>query len=346
MPFSSLKEFDNHEAVIYTTDRASGLKAFIAIHNTHLGPATGGTRFWHYATEEEGLSDALRLSRAMTYKCALADVPFGGGKGVILADAKLLKSPALFLAYAKKINLLGGKFTTGEDVGLAQTDIKVMSKASQFINGASVKGGSLDYWAVKGIFQALRAGLQCVFGSDNLEDRTFAIKGLGKIGLGLCGKIIKAGGKITAADVSPEAIKHAKKLYPNIKIVKPDDIYKQETDVFCPCALSGDLNAKNIHELNCRLVCGGANNQLSCDIDGKTLHKLKILYIPDYVANAGGLIRAVAERTRHGFSENWISEKVSNIYHTVSQIIQLSKTMDLPASEVADNLARKKLKLT
>jgi leucine dehydrogenase len=185
MNISSLPEFDGHESVHFIADKISGLRSFIAIHNTNRGPATGGTRYWHYENEREALRDALKLSRAMTYKCALADVPFGGGKAVILANKKP-KTKALFEAYARGVNLLGGHFTTGEDVGIAEHDLRVMQKESKYINGRPGLAGELGPWAALGVFSAMQAALKAVFGNFEFRGKTFAVKGIGKVGGGLC----------------------------------------------------------------------------------------------------------------------------------------------------------------
>ncbi|MEK7094396.1 MAG: Glu/Leu/Phe/Val dehydrogenase dimerization domain-containing protein, partial [Patescibacteria group bacterium] len=229
-------EFDNHEEVLFFSDKKSGLRSFIAIHSTVLGPATGGTRCFHYRSELDALKDALRLSRSMTYKCALARVPFGGGKGVILLRADQKKTSALIAAYAKKVNTLDGRFSTGEDVGLTEHDVSVMEKVSPYINGPRASG-ELGSWAALGVFMAMKSALKELFDSSSFEYRTFAIKGVGKVGSELCDLINKNGGQIVVADIDPAVIKRIKKNYPGIKIVSPRTIHRERVDVYAPCAM-------------------------------------------------------------------------------------------------------------
>ena len=338
MNITSLPEFDGHESVTFLHDRAAGLRSFIAIHNTNLGPATGGTRYAHYASEEEALKDALNLSRAMTYKCALADVPYGGGKGVIMANRKP-KTKVLVAAYARGVNILGGRFTTGEDVGITEHDLRVMQKESKYVNGRPGLAGELGPWAALGVFSAMRAALKAIFGDSRIEGKTFAVKGLGKVGSELCAHIGKEGGTIMAADIDPLAIRRAKARFPKIKIVSPKEIPFVKADVFAPCAMGGDFTAETIKKLKCAIVCGGANNQLTSREDGTRLHKRGILYVPDYVANAGGLINVAGEMRKNGYHRAWVERKVLGIRNTVSEIIELSHATKKPMHEVADRLA-------
>ncbi len=342
--FSEFKEFDNHELLIHFNDKDTGLKGFIAIHNTTLGTATGGTRYRIYQTEEDALKDVLRLSQAMTYKCALADVPFGGGKAVIMADPRQTKNEEILFAYARKINFLKGSFTTGEDAGLNDEDVKVLSKVSPYINGASCGQEGLSFWAAKGVYEAMRAGLKFKWHADSFANKTIAIKGLGKLGFALCGLLVESGANVIAADIDLETAARALKKYPNIKITDAQTIHKQEVDIFSPCALGNDITPKTIEELKCGMVCGGANNQLADKECGQRLHERGILYIPDYVANAGGLIRAVADMTvKGGDVHNWVEAKVKNIYVTSTVIIYESIKNNLSTSDVANRLALEKL---
>lgn len=339
LDFRRLPEFDGHELVLTETDEKSGLKAFIAIHNTNLGPATGGTRYWLYDSEEEALRDALRLSRAMSYKCALAGVPYGGGKGVILAHPQKPKTKELIRAYARCIDKLQGRLYTGEDVGIDPDDVRVMLEITPFIIGKPGVAGDPSPWAALGVFYAIRAALKSVFGSEDISGRSFAVKGLGKCGLELARLLSEQGGEILGADINQEKIKKAKELLPKIKIVSPEEIHRQKVDLFAPCALSGDLNQKTISELRCKIVCGSANNQLSTIEDGSRLHEASILYIPDYLANAGGLVNVVAELAPGGYNKSWVEMKTEGIEATAQKIIDLSKKEMRPTSEISDGLA-------
>jgi len=333
-----IPEFHDHEAVVYLNDKKSGLRGFIGIHNTNLGPAAGGTRYWHYTSEKDALRDAMRLSRAMTYKCALARVPHGGAKGVIMANSHH-RASELFTAYAKRVNLLRGTFSTGEDVGLTPEHLRVLEKNSPYIIGRERFAGNPSPWAAKGVFHAMRAALETTFGTDEIAGRTFAIKGLGKVGTVLCGMLYERGGRIIGADIDAARVKSVKRKYPKVEIVSPKDIHHQRVDVFAPCALGDEFSKKTIPQLRCQVVCGGANNQLTTPEDGNRLHSWGILYVPDYLANGGGLINVVAELDKRGYSRKRVERKVQGIYGTAKEIIQRSRGENKPTSEVADRLA-------
>ena len=341
MDITNLPEFDDHELVSFISDAKTGLRGFIAIHNTTRGPATGGTRYWHYASDKEALKDVLRLSRAMTYKCALADVPYGGGKAIIVSTNHTLKNEKFLSAYAKKLNLLKGTFYTGEDVGVGQKDIDCLSKHSPYIIGCRKLAGDPGPWAALGVFNAICATLKEVFGDEDLHDRRIAIQGLGKVGFGLACLLHASGAKIVAADLRAEVTQAAQRKLKNIKIVSSREIHKQKVDVYSPNALGAVLNEHTVNELRCSIICGGANNQLKSDYYGNALYQLGILYIPDYVANAGGLINVVAELDQKGYSRERVLKKVTAIKKTVHKIITLSKAKGKPTNEIADALARK-----
>lgn len=342
LEIEKLSEFDNHELVSYFYDKPSGLKGFVAIHNTKLGPALGATRFWHYESDELALKDALKLSRGMAYKCALAKLPYGGGKGVIMADKKMTKTPEMIKAYAKFIDSLKGKFYTGQDVGMAKEDVKVMAEVTPYIIGKIPnKSDDPPYWTALGVFSAALAGLEEINGVPQVRNTTFAIKGLGNVGSALCKMILENGGSVVAADIDPAKVKLAKKKFPGIKIVSPSVIHKQEVDIFSPCALGGCLHQNNIPELKCKVVCGGANNQLTTPEDGARLYRRKILYIPDYLANSGGLINVAAELRPGGYSRTWVERKCKQIQTTTKKIISLSRRYNKPTNVVADRLAEK-----
>lgn len=334
----SLPEFNNHKMVSYFYDNKTGLKGFISIHNTNLGCATGGTRYFEYESEEDALRDALRLSMAMTYKCALADVNYGGGKAVIIKNGRP-KNEDYLKMYAEKINLLNGNFTTGEDVGMSEKDIETLSKTSKFILGKPGVAGDPSPWASLGVYHSIRAALKSVFGNDEIKGKTFAVKGLGKVGFELCRLLYENGGNVIAADINPKAVKEAAKKLSKIKIVNTKEIHKEKADVYSPCALGKEFSYKTIRELKCKVVCGGANNQLVSPFDGETLYKKNILYIPDYLANGGGLINVVAELDEGGYSREKVLKKVENIYNTATKVIELSKKKKKPTNYVADEMA-------
>ncbi len=339
LDIANLPEFDNHEAVVYAVDEKVGLRSFIAIHNTNLGPATGGTRYWNYISEEEALRDALRLSQAMTYKCALSRVPYGGGKGVIIGNSHNPRKRHLFAAYAQRVNILNGSFYTGEDVGLTADNLRVLEKESKFVIGRERIAGNPSPWAARGVYYAILAALQAVFGDSEISGRMFSIKGVGKVGSVLCGLLYERGGKVHVADIAPEKVKSIKRKYPRVEVVKSSEIHKQKVDVYAPCALGGEFNKKTIPQLRSQIICGGANNQLASQEDGERLHSWDILYVPDYLANAGGLINVVAELDKRGYSRRRVEKKVRGIRTTAKKIIELSVKQRKPTSYVADRLA-------
>ena len=336
---TSLPEFDDHELVAFFEDKRTGLRSFVAIHNTNLGPATGGTRYWNYRSEREALRDALRLSQAMTYKCALARVPHGGGKGVIMANSHDPRKRRFLTAYAKRINLFNGSFTTGEDVGINVDDIKLMLRHSPFVNGKPNIAGDLSPWAALGVFSAMQGALESMYGSADFEGRTVAIKGIGKLGAELCLLLHKQGARIIVADIDRARVKMIKRRFPGVAVVSPADIARKKADIYAPCALGDEFDKKTIPQLRAKIVCGGANNQLASKEDGERLHSWGILYVPDYLANAGGLINVVAELDKHGYSRRRVAKKVRAIRQTTKKIIALSRAHNKPTSEVADRLA-------
>lgn len=339
--FEHLPEFDNHKLVSFFYDKATKLRGFIAVHNTKQGVAVGGTRYWNYSSETEALADALKLSKAMTYKCALAGVPYGGGKGVIIADASQPNKQKLLVAYAKRINMLNGTFYTGEDVGIDQNDISVLEKDSKFIIGRPGVAGDPSPWAALGVFYALKAGLEFLFGSSGTQGRTFAIKGLGKVGEELCRLLYENGGNIIAADIDKKRLRETKTKFPKMRIVSTAAIHKQKVDVYCPCALGDEFTKATIPQLRCKMICGGANNQLGSLEAGELLHRRNILYIPDYLANAGGLINVVAEFEKNGYNKEQVEARIRNIEKTAKKILKLSEKSKKPTSQVADDLAMK-----
>ena len=341
-----LAEFDGHPFVARITDPGTGLRGFIAIHDTTLGPAVGGTRYYPYRSEEEALKDALRLSRAMTYKCAVAGVPYGGGKAVLVAPkgAGTKKSEAYLAAYARRLKFLNGNFYTGEDVGMIERDIEVLASHSNAIVGRPAVGGLPAQFAALSVFRALETALQEETGSASLLRKTVAIKGLGNVGMDLAGLLHDAGASLVAADVDEARVREAKKKFPDIRIVSPARIHREAVDIYAPCALGGEFTPSTVRQLGAKIVCGAANNQLANDKMGAALAKRGVLYIPDYVANAGGLISVVDELNVAGYSEARVRERIGNMRSTVSRIIRDAKAKKLPTSVVADELVREKLR--
>lgn len=338
----SWPDFDRHEAVYLLSDPELGDFGWIAIHRRNpASPSFGATRLWSYASLEEALKDALRLSKMMSYKAALAGLPCGGGKGVIVwpagAASPELKTK-LLLAYARAVNELDGGFITGADVGLTTTDLLRMKNSTPHLVGFK---GDPTYFTGVGLGAALAVALQYQFGSPELAERTFAIQGLGKVGLSLLERLSGRAKKIAAADVSPTAVAAARSRFPEVAFLPPEEIFDAAADVFCPCALSHALNPGTISRLRSRLVLGGANNQLVSNEIGDQLGGRGILYAPDYVVNAGGLICVVDEFLEPVYNEKRIEQKVTGITGTLKNIFSASQEERRPPHRVADTRAER-----
>ncbi len=333
-------EFENHKAVYEFAEPQNGLHGFIAIHRTFLSLAVGGTRMFPYASAEEALRDCLRLSSAMSHKCALANVGYGGGKGVIIADPEKEKTPELLLAYADKVNELHGQFYTGEDVGLSADDVKIMLKKSDYFIGKPGLAGDPSPFAALGVFYAMAEAAKSVFGSDDLRGRTVAIKGVGKVGGELARLLAKAGAKLTIADLRQDVADALRAELPGVKIVDPTQIHKEDVEIYAPCAMGNDLTEQSATEIRAKIICGGANNQLSSAAVGQKVFDAGILYIPDYIANAGGLINVVDELNAGGYNRERVFAGIKNSKATVARIIALSKSKNEPPDKIAGDIAR------
>ncbi len=328
------------EEVHYFQDAATKLRAIIVIHNTVLGPATGGTRFFPYLNWEMALEDALRLAQAMSYKNALAELPFGGGKAVILGDPKRDKTPELLKAYARLVHQFNGRFTTGEDIGIGPEDLKIMMGETRFLAGA--KGIALDLSQVTahGVWHGLRAAFQFALGSDSLQGRTIAVQGAGKVGYYLVRHLSEAGARVLVSDVDARALQRVQREFSAVP-VEPNAIYELECDAFVPCALGGIINDQTLPLLNCKIIAGSANNQLKEPRHGDRLHEFGILYAPDYVINAGGLIAGVQDLI--GGSLDQALRDAEKIYERLLRIFEISRREGLPPHRVAERMAAERL---
>ncbi|MFL6072237.1 MAG: Glu/Leu/Phe/Val dehydrogenase dimerization domain-containing protein, partial [Mycobacteriales bacterium] len=287
-----------HEQIAFCHDPHSGLKAIVAIYSTALGPALGGTRFYPYATEEDALADVLNLSRAMAYKAACAGLDLGGGKAVIWGDPRTGKTEALLRAYGRFLESLGGRYITACDVGTYVPDMDVIARETRYVTGRSVEhggGGDSSVLTAYGVYQGMRAAAQYTWGVPTLAGRTVGVSGVGKVGKHLLEHLVAEGASILACDVSEEALDWVRATYPQVKIVAVDALPGEEMDVFAPCALGGALNDDTVPALHAKIVCGAANNQLAHPGIEKMLAERGILYAPDYVVNAGGLIQVADE---------------------------------------------------
>lgn len=339
----SSSEFDNHSFVLFLNDVNIGLRGFIAVHRKKEEniPSFGATRIWHYDSDEEAVNDVLRLSRIMSYKSALAGLPYTGAKGVIMLNSRIFNEnerKKILETYAENVNRLNGQFITGTDVGLTQKDLQIMKKKSKYIVGFN--DNSTEFTSL-GIFYAIKLCLNKIFGNENIAGRSFAIQGLGKIGSSIIDYIYNDADKIFASDTDKKIVNLVKKKYPKIKIVEPSEIYKQKVDVFSPCALGHSLNSKTIADLSCKIIAGGANNQLQNEEIGELLHKLGILYAPDYIINAGGLISVTDEFEHKVYNRNRVMKKVFNIQDTLNKIFKLSAKEKKAPNIIADKMAEK-----
>ncbi|WP_272899173.1 Glu/Leu/Phe/Val family dehydrogenase [Caldalkalibacillus salinus] len=345
---SVFQKMSQHEQVVFCNDEKTGLRAIIAIHNTTLGPALGGCRMRPYESEEEALEDVLRLAKGMTYKCAAADVDFGGGKAVIIGDPRKDKSPELFRALGQFVQSLGGRFYTGCDMGTLPEDFVHAKKETEYIVGAPEEyGGSGDSSVptAHGVIQSLKAVNQFLWHTTTLTDKTFAIQGLGKVGYKVAETLITEGANVYVTDIYDEAIDEliaqAKDKQGNVTKVTGEEIYKVDADVFVPCAIGGVITDESIEQLKVKAVCGAANNQLLEDRHDKVLQEKGILYAPDYIVNAGGLIQVSDEL--YGSNKDRVLRKTESIFETLSQIFEKSKAQSIPTGEAADQLVEQRL---
>ncbi len=333
-------EFDDHESVHFFTDEATGLRAIIAIHSTTLGPGAGGCRRWQYAESADALTDVLRLSRGMSYKNAVAGLPFGGGKAVILASPDAPKSGDLFRAYGRAVDSLGGRYVTAEDVGIAVEDMQHVQKVTPYVSGVSSDqhGGDPSPWTALGVFLGIEAAVSHRLGKDSLSGLTVAVQGVGHVGFNLCRQLHEAGSKLIVADVNQAYLDAAVDAF-GATVVAPEDIVSVDCDVLAPCALGNVLNAQSIPTLKAAVVAGAANNQLGVDEDGDRLLERDILYAPDYVINGGGIV-AVAREYLGDADADAIREEVGLIAGRLSKLFDASATRRLATNRLADELAR------
>ncbi|RUO22367.1 amino acid dehydrogenase [Aliidiomarina iranensis] len=330
-------EYDGHEQVVFCHDKVTGLKAIIAVHDTTMGPALGGTRMWNYANSEEALTDVLRLSRGMTYKSALAGLPLGGGKAVIIGDAKKDKSEAFFKAYGRFINSLGGKYITAEDVNIRTADIDIVSTETAFVAGTASKAGDPSPHTAEGTYLGLKAAAKHAFGNESLQGVRIAVQGLGAVGYDFAEYCAKEGAKLIVADVNEEAVAKAVAEL-GAEAVSVDDIYSVECDVYAPCALGATINNNTLKVMKAKVIAGSANNQLATPAHDKIVKEMGILYAPDYVINAGGVIHVCSEAAN--FSLEDTGKRVKAIYGTLDKIFTRAKNEDRPTGEIADEMAR------
>jgi leucine dehydrogenase len=331
-----------HEQLVLCQDAASGYRGIIAIHSTTLGPALGGTRFWSYASDEDAIVDALRLARGMTYKNAVAGLNLGGGKSVIIGDNKTADREMLFRAHGRFVESLGGRYITAEDVGTSTADMDFVHMETDYVSGLAGRSGDPSPVTAHGVFRSIQASAKEKWGSDDLAGRTVSVQGCGHVGYYLSKELHEAGAKLIASDIDAERVKRVVTDF-GARGVEGDDIYTAQADIFAPCALGAVINDKTIPMLKVEIVAGAANNQLlEAERHGTALEKKGILYAPDYVANAGGVINVYSELA--GWTSERAFRKADEIYDTVLRVFHIAKHDRVPTYEAADRLAELRIK--
>jgi leucine dehydrogenase len=334
---------DEYEQVVFFHDPPSGLRAIVAIHSTTLGPSLGGTRFYPFASEDDALRDVLRLAKGMTYKAAAAGLDLGGGKGVIIGDPKRIKTEEMLRAYGRFLDTLGGRYITAEDIGTSRDDMDLIRRETQYVTGVSPElGGSGDPSPVTayGVFLGMRAAAEEAWGVHDLEGRTVAVQGVGKVGYYLVKHLVEEGARVIAADVDVDAVARVVGDF-GVDTAEPDKIHASQCDVFAPCALGGIIRDDTIPELKCRVVAGAANNQLERPEHGEALAELGIVYAPDYVINAGGLINVADEL--QGYDPIRAKARVEDVYRTLREIFEIARDRHLSTARAADAFAEERI---
>jgi len=325
-----------HEKVLFGRDSASGYRGIIAIHSTALGPAVGGTRFWNYASEQEALTDALRLSRGMTYKTALAGLPLGGGKAIIIGNNRSQKREALLRAHGRFVEALGGSYITAEDVGTSPADMEIVRLETRHVAGLLGLSGDPSPYTARGVFRAIQASTKYLWNTDDLSGVKVAVQGCGHVGYHLAKMLNDAGAKLIVTDVNDKSASRVVDEFA-AEAVEPNDIFAASADIFAPCALGGVINDQTIPNLKVQIIAGAANNQLLEERHGEMLRERNILYAPDYVANVGGVFNGCTELL--GWESERALRKVDEIYDTVLRIFESAEAQGITTSKAADRLA-------
>ncbi|GAA1975033.1 Glu/Leu/Phe/Val dehydrogenase dimerization domain-containing protein [Nocardioides panacihumi] len=339
---SSGEPSDAHERVVFRHDHATGLKAIVAIHSTVLGRALGGTRFYPYGDEHEALADVLRLSRGMTYKAAAAGLPYGGGKAVIIGDPATTKTPELLQAYGSLVESLGGDYVTGGDVGTTADDLDIIGTTTSYVaTRTAAAGGTGDTAPLTalGVLHSMRAAAMHAWGEPSLSGRRVGVEGLGKVGRRLVGLLLDEGATVIGCDPSPEARALARGLHP--KLALAERVIDEEVDIYGPCAMGGTVTSASAEVIRARIVCGAANNQLLDAPAGDVLQSRGIIWVPDYVANAGGLVQGVGEL--EGRPTDDVQRDVEAIFDTVDQILRVSSDQSITPGSAADRVVRARI---
>jgi leucine dehydrogenase len=340
--FTYMEKYD-YEQLLFCQDENSGLKAIIGIHDTTLGPALGGTRMWTYDSEEAAIEDALRLAKGMTYKNAAAGLNLGGGKTVIIGDPRKDKNEEMFRAFGRFIQGLNGRYITAEDVGTTVADMDLIHEETDYVTGISPAFGSSGNPSpvtAYGVYRGMKAAAKEAFGTDSLEGRTIAVQGVGNVAFTLCRHLHEEGANLIVTDINKEAVQRAVDEF-GAKAVDINDIYSVECDIFAPCALGAVINDETIPQIKAKVIAGAANNQLKDTAHGDTIHEMGIVYAPDYVINAGGVINVADEL--YGYNRDRAMKKVEQIYNNVQRVIEIAKRDHIPTYLAADRMAEERI---
>jgi leucine dehydrogenase len=340
-PIISQMSTMGHDQILFCSDNETGLKAIIAVHDTTLGPALGGTRMWSYSNELEALHDVLRLSRGMTYKNAISNLALGGGKAVIIGDSKTMKSEALFRRFGRFVDSLAGNYITAEDVGISPSDMVWVSKETNHVVGLPGKSGDPSPVTAYGTYMGMKACAKLRYGSDSLNGKKILVQGVGHVGEYLVEYLSKEGAEVFISDIHEEALSKVASSYGAVR-VGLDDVYDVDMDIYAPCALGGTLNNDTLDRLKCSIVAGAANNQLKDeDLHGESLRQKGIIYAPDFAINAGGVINCFSEV--EGLSSEWALDKAQDIYDTIFRIVKRSRDENIPSHLIAMKMAQEKI---
>ncbi|MGM0828276.1 MAG: branched-chain amino acid dehydrogenase [Bacillota bacterium] len=340
--FSYMEQYD-YEQLVFCQDEASGLKAIIAIHDTTLGPALGGTRMWTYESEEAAIEDALRLAKGMTYKNAAAGLNLGGGKTVIIGDPRKDKNEEMFRAFGRYIQGLNGRYITAEDVGTTVADMDLIHEETDYVTGISPAFGSSGNPSpvtAYGVYRGIKAAAKEAFGTDSLEGKTIAVQGIGNVAYNMCRHLHEEGANLIVTDINKEAVQRAVDEF-GATAVDINEIYGVDCDIFAPCALGAIINDETIPQLKAKVIAGAANNQLKETRHGDAIHEMGIVYAPDYVINAGGVINVADEL--YGYNSERAMKKVEQVYNNVERVIEIAKRDNVPTYVAADRMAEERI---
>lgn len=337
--------FKNHEQIVFCQDEATGLRAIIAIHNTVMGPALGGTRMWMYDNEAQALNDVMRLSRGMTYKASISGLNLGGGKAVIIGDSRTQKNEALMRRFGRFVDSLDGKYITAEDVGMGPADMEWINDETDHVAGLPESlggGGDPSPVTAYGVYMGMKAAAKKAYGSDDLGGKKVLVQGAGHVGQYLVDYLVKEGAVVSISDIFQDKIDGVLKEYPHVAVVDPNEVYTQDMDIYAPCALGATVNDDTLAQLKCQVIAGAANNQLKDEVKhGQAVMDKGIIYAPDFLINAGGLINCYSEL--EGYNRDRAFDKTRKIYDTTLDILNLSQDKGIPTYQAANEMAEARI---